>query len=265
VNAYRTLANGGVWSPLRMLPEKSTGPSPRRLYSEATVFLVSSILADRESRSATFGLENPLATRFWTAVKTGTSKDMRDNWCVGYSRRYTVGVWVGNFSGKPMRHVSGITGAAPVWLDVMNRLHRDDMGAADPVPEPVPGVVTARTAPGRRPEWFLRGTEPRPLLARARSVPRIATPAGGTVIALDPDIPASRQRVVLEAAGASASARWVLEGTMIGSAGKLSMWSPHPGKHALSLIDREGRSLDTVRFEVRGAAPARLDRAGRAE
>ena len=43
-------------------------------------------------------------------MKTGTSKEMRDNWCVGFSRRYTVGVWVGNFSGEPMRNVSGITG-----------------------------------------------------------------------------------------------------------------------------------------------------------
>lgn len=87
------------------------------MYTEQTAFPLSSILADRESHSGTFGLENPLATTFWTAVKTGTSRDMRDNWCVGYSRRYTVGVWVGTFSGEPMQDVSGITGAAPVWLD----------------------------------------------------------------------------------------------------------------------------------------------------
>jgi penicillin-binding protein 1C len=48
---------------------------------------------------------------------------MRDNWCVGYTNKFTVGVWVGNVSGAPMRDVSGITGAAPVWLDVMNYLH----------------------------------------------------------------------------------------------------------------------------------------------
>ena len=83
-------------------PRRRTTPRRRapRLFRRAA-FLVSSILADRESRSVTFGLENPLATRFWTAVKTGTSKEMRDNWCVGYSRRYTVGVWVGNFAASP--------------------------------------------------------------------------------------------------------------------------------------------------------------------
>src|SRR5690606_26920799 len=87
------------------------------LFSPATAFLVSSILSDRDARSVTFGLESALDTRFWTAVKTGTSVDMRDNWCVGYSSRYTVGVWIGNFSGAPMHDVSGVSGAAPVWQE----------------------------------------------------------------------------------------------------------------------------------------------------
>ena len=55
---------------------------------------------------------------------------MRDNWCVGYSRRYTVGVWAGNLSGEPMWNVSGITGAAPVWIEIMNWLRRDSTSSA---------------------------------------------------------------------------------------------------------------------------------------
>lgn len=47
---------------------------------------------------------------------------MRDNWCVGYSKKYTVGVWVGNLDGSPMWDVSGVTGAAPIWNAVMNLL-----------------------------------------------------------------------------------------------------------------------------------------------
>ena len=95
-----------------------------RTLDQAAAWIVSDILSDRSARSLAFGLDNPLATRFWSAVKTGTSKDMRDNWCVGYSDRYTVGVWVGNFGGEPMRNVSGVSGAAPVWLAVMNALHQ---------------------------------------------------------------------------------------------------------------------------------------------
>jgi len=158
-NAYRALANDGAWGPLTLTPD---GPadgaaSHRRVVSAATAFLVSDILAAREGRSATFGLESPLATRFWTAVKTGTSKEMRDNWCVGYSRRYTVGVWVGNFSGEPMRDVSGISGAAPVWREVMAWLHRAT--PSDPPAAP-PGIVRAAVPRAGEAEWFLAGTEP---------------------------------------------------------------------------------------------------------
>ena len=74
-------------------------------------FIVGDILSDRGARARTFGLDNVLATRFWSAVKTGTSKDMRDNWCVGFQRRYTVGVWVGNADGAPMWDVSGVSAA----------------------------------------------------------------------------------------------------------------------------------------------------------
>ena len=84
-NAYRALANGGVWSEAGMMPEhKHPASPPKKVFSPQAAFIVSDILADRDARSDTFGLENPLATRFWTAVKTGTSKDMRDNWCIGY-------------------------------------------------------------------------------------------------------------------------------------------------------------------------------------
>ena len=148
VNAYRTLANGGRYSAMRLVSGGAPEPA-RQIYSPATAFLVSDILADRASRATTFGLENALATRFWSAVKTGTSKDMRDNWCVGYTGRFTVGVWVGNFSGASMHDVTGITGAAPVWLDVMNYL--DQRFGSDAIARPA-GVTVAdgRVPPGSR-------------------------------------------------------------------------------------------------------------------
>jgi penicillin-binding protein 1C len=259
VNAYRALANGGIWSPLRMTPEKN-GEGTRRVYSEEAAFLISHILSDRESRSATFGLENPLSTRFWSAVKTGTSKEMRDNWCVGYSKRYTVGVWVGNFSGEPMRNVTGITGAAPIWLEVMSWLHQSQ---AENVLGPPRGVVTRRLAPrveAERLEWFMRGTEPiekAEVFTTAR--PRILTPASGTIIAIDPDIPSDHQRIGFEAQGARMGVRWVLDGMDIGSASDLLLWPLLRGKHALSLVDEEQNVLDRVTFEVRGGlSPARV-------
>ena len=75
-------------------------------------------------------------------MKTGTSKDMRDNWCVGFSSRYTVAVWVGNFEGDAMHDVSGVTGAAPVWREIMSALHQN---VASVAPQPPAGVVAATT------------------------------------------------------------------------------------------------------------------------
>jgi penicillin-binding protein 1C len=256
VTAHRTLATGGRGGALTLAPASPRAGEP--LLSPATAFLVADILADRESRSATFGLENALATPFWTAVKTGTSKDMRDNWCVGFSRRYTVGVWVGNFSGEPMWNVSGTTGAAPIWRDLMMWLHRD-------VPSPAPSapaeLVRARVAfargtePGRD-DWFIAGTEPAtPMTRAAAPAPGIVTPARGTRIAIDPDIPAVHQRVTFEARHAPGEARWILDGIDVG-AGTMLLWPPRPGRHALALVDGEGRVRDTTVFDVRGAASA---------
>jgi penicillin-binding protein 1C len=123
-NAYRALANGGRWNEANFLKDMTRRVRNKQILSQDATFIISDILSDREARSTTFGLENTLATKFWSAVKTGTSKDMRDNWCIGYSSKYTVGVWVGNYSGQSMWNVSGVSGAAPVWSEVMNYLHR---------------------------------------------------------------------------------------------------------------------------------------------
>ena len=197
-NAYRTLANGGQWSELKLRPDQKTG-NPVRVFDKNAAWIVSHILADREARSTTFGLENSLSTRFWTAAKTGTSKDMRDNWCLGYSEKYTVGVWVGNFSGEPMKNVSGVSGAAPVWLEMMNTLHAHR--PSNP-PRLSAGVTAARVSYHQdleppREERFLKGSEPVfPVrLDTNYQKPRIVYPAPETLISLDPEIPEDLQRV----------------------------------------------------------------------
>jgi penicillin-binding protein 1C len=248
-NAYRCLANRGAWSPIHFTFGEPTVPVRQALSAQAA-FIVMDILSDRESRSRTFSLESPLSTRFWTAVKTGTSKDMRDNWCIGSSSLYTVGVWAGNFSGEPMWNVSGISGAAPVWVEIMNWLHRDRTSKA---PEAPKGVLAAQT-PGaqRRKEWFIRGTENAVLTGTAGPGFRIVYPAAGTIFALDPDIPSEDQKLFFEAQPKDSLLHWVLDGQPIGSAGALLLWTPISGKHALTLADGSGRVVDSVSFEVRG-------------
>jgi penicillin-binding protein 1C len=253
VNAYRALANGGRTGEL-FLTRPAQAAELKFVFSPEAAFLVSDILADREARSLTFGLENVLATRFRAAVKTGTSKDMRDNWCIGYSPRFTVGVWVGNFTGEPMWDVSGVTGAAPVWLEVMELLHRrgPSLAAAAP-PGLVRGPVWASS--GMREEWFIRGTEPVGAASlRPEAATRIVYPPDGAVFAVDPDIPGDRQRIFFAAAGGEERTRWVLNGRPLNAGRSRVRWILVPGKHCLSLSAPDGRTLDTVTFLVRGAA-----------
>ncbi|RST48416.1 penicillin-binding protein 1C [Variovorax sp. MHTC-1] len=262
-NAYRTLANGGRVGETRFLvaPMPPSQPSPRGGRSNTpaidprAAFIVGDILSDVNARARTFGLDSVLGTRFWSAVKTGTSKDVRDNWAVGWSERYTVGVWVGNASGAPMWDVSGTSGAAPVWAELMGFLHRREASRA---PAPPPGVVRSRVRFGdeleaARDEWFIAGTEQSLFAipgAAAESAPRIIAPSDGTVIALDPDIPPRHQRVRFEAEGRGL--QWRIDGKLF-ARGSSAQWLPWPGRHVVELVDARGQVLDQVKLEVRGA------------
>jgi penicillin-binding protein 1C len=254
VQAYRALADGGIWRPLTLSAAETSRPTRPALSKEAA-FIISDILSDREARSQTFGLESPLSTRYWSAVKTGTSKEMRDNWCIGYSERYTVGVWVGNFSGSPMWNVSGITGAAPIWLEIMNRLHADQPSRpAKPPKGIVSNVISGSPFQPHRREWFFRGTEP---IAFDQNISlkeeKIVYPVSGTIFTLDPDIPPVHQKLIFQAEQRNRSLRWRLNGDDLGPAGGLLAWPPERGKYELSLVAEENRVIDSVQFEVRGA------------
>ncbi|VTU24492.1 Penicillin-binding protein 2D [Variovorax sp. PBS-H4] len=262
-NGYRTLANQGLFNEARILPASSPpsraslegGRSKPLAIDPRASFIVGDILSDANARAPTFGLDSVLGTRFWSAVKTGTSKDMRDNWAVGWSQRYTVGVWVGNASGAPMWDVSGTSGAAPVWAELMAFLHRRE---ASRPPVPPPGLVRMRVRfsdelEAAREEWFIAGTEqPRFDLPAASGdpPPRITAPVDGTIIALDPDIPPRHQRVRFEAEGSGVA--WHIDGRPF-ARGASAQWLPWPGRHVVELIDARGRVLDQRRIEVRGA------------
>jgi penicillin-binding protein 1C len=186
------------------------------------------MLSDPAARAATFGLDSPLVTRGFAAVKTGTSKDLRDNWCIGFTDRYTVGVWVGNVGGQPMHGVSGSEGAAPVWREIVAALHQ---GRPSVAPAPPPELV----AQGG--EWFLAGTEPLgPARAegpvRSPAVSGIVSPGEGAVIVIDPDIPMAAHRVAAAprpACGEAPLGRWRAAGAVRGACGATAACGPPPG------------------------------------
>ncbi|MFM5894986.1 MAG: penicillin-binding protein 1C, partial [Novosphingobium sp.] len=214
-NAYRTLANLGLASPVRMVAGDPV-ETPRQILDPGAAWIVGDILADASARASTFGVDSALRLPFWAAAKTGTSKAMRDNWCIGYSDRFTVAVWVGNLEGDPMRAISGTSGAAPVWRDVMIGLHQTQAGKQPPRPASVqPDQVNfAQLREPPRRDWFLPGTSQAtfasaPDFARR---PRIANPVSGAVYAFDPDIPATRQAIGINVTGETAELSLTLDG-----------------------------------------------------
>jgi penicillin-binding protein 1C len=261
-NAYRALANGGRWSPLVVEPARTRSSA---VMDQTAAYVVADILSDKLARSPTFGLDNPLATRHWAAVKTGTSKDMRDNWCVGFTDRYTVAVWVGNFDGSPMQDVSGVTGAAPIWLEVVNYLHRDVASRQPAMPRDL--IRTQVHFDGDleppRPELFLAGTELSHVASKSVESTRvsIAYPGNGTIIALDPDIPDEVQRVRFTMRPEVDGYRWRLNGEDLGTDPSATFWRPAAGTSTLVLLDRDGNEVDSVRFEVRGVIARQGDTA----
>ncbi len=253
-NAYRTLANLGQAGPVRVRADDPQVP-PRQVLDPGAAWIVGDMLADPSARASTFGVDSALRLPFWAAAKTGTSKAMRDNWCIGYSDRFTVAVWVGNLEGDPMRAISGTSGAAPVWRDVMLGLHRGSPGLQPPRPASVqPGQIdfAGLREPPRR-EWFLPGTAQRrfaavPGIARR---PRIANPVSGSVYAFDPDIPLARQAVGVTITGEAANLSLSLDGKPFAPATGAPQLPLIKGSHLLALLDESGRTVDRVRFSVR--------------
>lgn len=252
-NAYRSLANGGRWSPLRMT-ENAPHAAASPVTTPAAAWMVADMMADPNARVVTFGLDSALRLPFWAAVKTGTSKGMRDNWCIGFTPKYTVAVWVGNLEGDPMRAVSGTSGAAPVWRDVMLAL--DQRGSTE-LPMP-PGVERRRIAFADRIEqprvdYFLKGTG-QSLIAAAPATARrarIVNPAAGSVYAIDPDIPADRQRLAVETIGDTLAHHVILDDRDLGAATDQPLFLAAPGRHRLRLVDPGGRVMDQIVFTIR--------------
>jgi penicillin-binding protein 1C len=236
-NGYRALANRGVWRPVTVFTraprEMSMGDS-HRVMTPLAATLVLDILADPVARAPGFGIESALEFPFAAAVKTGTSRHFTDNWAVATTAAFTVAVWVGNFNGRPMDGVSGVTGAGPLMHRVvMHTAARYEPGAlptpasAGAVPAEVcqlSGLLATNGCPSLT-EWFAPGTAP-----TARDDPqesgrvrlagdaherrfRISSPQDGDRYQLPADVDARYATIALRAEGASASAvRWFIDG-----------------------------------------------------
>jgi len=161
-------ASGDAGAGLAELRERR-GISAAPVIAPQVAFLVTDILADDRARLPAFGEDSVLALSRPAAAKTGTTTDFRDNWTVGYTPDLVTGVWLGNADNSPMEHISGITGAGPIWHDFMEEALRGRPVLAFTRPEGLRRVAVCAssgllpTPACRRPatEWFIAGTEPR--------------------------------------------------------------------------------------------------------
>ncbi len=180
-SAYATFADKGVHVPPTSILEITNNEGqPVYKYDEAhpqgkqalgadVSFLISSILSDKTARYHEFAPGNPLELDRPAAAKTGTTDSFRDNWTVGYTPYLTVGTWAGNSDNSKMAGAIGITGAAPIWHDIMEYASQRYHFPADDFTKPADvhaGTVSAITGLLPRPgeptvtDWFIDGTMP---------------------------------------------------------------------------------------------------------
>lgn len=176
--AYTALANNGYFrgntsildihdadGHLLLTPEQNP---PRQILDPRVAWLISDILSDDSARAIGFGPNSTLKLDRTTAVKTGTTTNFHDNWTIGYTPDLLVGVWVGNSGYEAMHNVTGLTGAAPIWHEVMRGLlqgrpdqpfERPD-GLAQVEVCDLSGLLPTPACQRTRMEWFITGTEP---------------------------------------------------------------------------------------------------------
>jgi len=168
-NVYSTLARGGLYIPTTSIisvTDHATLPTtppkqPKQIISPSVAYQISNILSDNQARSPAFGYNSVLnIPGHQVAVKTGTSNNLRDNWTIGYTSDYVVGIWVGNNDNTPMSSVaSGITGASPIWHNTMQNLLTDSPPHKFSIPANLIKVnLSCTTTPHY--DYFIPGTEP---------------------------------------------------------------------------------------------------------
>jgi 1A family penicillin-binding protein len=160
-----------------ILEEYTPPKSPifgKKVLPPSVAWIISDILADNNARTNSFGPNSELRIgKKFVSVKTGTTNDYKDNWTIGYTPQFVIGVWVGNNDRTPMTGVvSGLTGAAPIWNKLMTHVLKDKEPKTPPKPPDIISKAVCLTTgylPQENPEnrcptrqeYFIRGTEPK--------------------------------------------------------------------------------------------------------
>jgi penicillin-binding protein 1C len=178
-SAYAAFDNGGYKATPHAILDVTAAdgsvlykPQPAaamQVLDERVAWLVTNILSDDSARAIGFGLNSALNLDRPAAAKTGTTTNFHDNWTIGYTPDLVVGVWVGNANYQPMRDVTGLTGAGPIWHQFMRTVLSGRPKTPFP-PAPglnqvevcaLSGMLPSPACPYLKSEWFIPGTEPK--------------------------------------------------------------------------------------------------------
>jgi membrane peptidoglycan carboxypeptidase len=179
-SAFGVFANGGVRIPPHAIDTvvdvqgnlvyRFTSQG-KRVISKQVAYMMTNVLSDNSSRTFEFGKCSALylysntqlqcyqgnpGTIRPAAVKTGTSQNFDDNWTVGYTTDYVLGVWAGNNDNSPMINVTGVDGAGPIWHDSL-LLAEQRMPVTD---FPNPGGLVEKTVHYQgltSTDWYIQG------------------------------------------------------------------------------------------------------------
>jgi penicillin-binding protein 1C len=233
--------------------------------------MITDILSDHQARVPEFGANNVLALSYPAAVKTGTTRNFRDNWTIGYSPQYVVGVWVGNSDNSQMHDVTGVYGAGPIWRDVMNEIHRGQTKAEFPIPETVGkhtfclaetylAVSSDAGCQKTVEEWVPKGRLPEKQTAtekqtadKNQSAPpalRIVSPFDLDEFEFNANIPAETQQIKLQVEKAPfiGPVSWFVNQQKIGQ-GDFLFWPIQRGEFIIYAVGQNFSSNPPVEFQ----------------
>jgi penicillin-binding protein 1C len=261
-----------------------------RVMSPYAAALIANILSDRASRFVGFGPAPALATEFTSMFKTGTANQFQHIWALGATGRFTVGVWMGNFSGETVVGRTGSSIPARIAADLLTALEGSARVPPDREPElslsglaeqiricTLSGMAATAACAGTMMEWIPPDRIPRPcswhgagpvryppeyqawITERFRSGSvqpegsgRIRIPVPGSVYYLDPALPAEAQALRMETQGFGSGALVYTDGFIRGELNHAGVYvlPLSRGRHEVLVEDGDGNSA-MVEFEVR--------------
>jgi penicillin-binding protein 1C len=285
VRGYMIFPNNGMYSDLKgiryivMKNQQTNYPAPKeekRVLTPESAFLINHILSDYKYKTPAFGVNSPISFPFPVAVKTGTSKDYRDNYLVGYNTDFIVGIWTGNFSGATMKNLPSASGGGVILRDLILHLYNQGWNLDQPFSSDGMNITKASICKlsgmlagpecDSDAEYFIYGTEPMEFCTwhqhgkiiipeiyedwARKNLPeylvevsyttdlKIISPSQGDIYRIDQNIAIENQAIEFSALAKSDDVIWYVDGKQYGK-GKKVLWNLRTGEHMIKAVTGE--------------------------